>query len=298
MRQFKRIIVGHDLRAAGEIGVHAAAVLARQHGAALKLVHVVEPYPLYQTLSHPLTAPYTLEELTARAGKELEALVSRPELATLRVDYEVRTGKPFIQLILAHRAWQSDLLVVGSTTRGQEPVLGSTSERIVRKAPIPVLVAKTPLTIETPTLLVPTDFSECARKATLLALSLAESFGGRIVFLHVFEVNYFYGPIAAGGGASAPAFLTPEDLEGEWQIFLSGLPLADVPWDKYTIDGRAATTIVREAERIQPNLIVMGTHGRGNFANMLVGSVAEEVVRDAWCPILTVRPEAFHFELP
>ena len=215
MTQFKRIIVGHDLRAAGEIGVYAAAVLAWQHDATLKLVYVVEPYPLYQTLPLSLAAPYTLEELTARAGKELKALVSRPELATLRVDYEVRTGKPFIQLILAHRAWQGDLLVVGSTTRGQEPVLGSTSERIVRKALIPVLVAKTPLTIETPTLLVPTDFSECGRKAALLALSLAESFSGRIVFLHVFEVNYFYGPLAAGGGTSAPPFLTPEDLEEE-----------------------------------------------------------------------------------
>ena len=297
MTPFKRIIVGHDLRDAGERGVQAAAALARQSDAALKLVHVVEPYPLYQTLSHPFTAPYTLEELTARAGKELDTLTMQPELARLRVDYEIRTGKPFIQLILAERVWQGDLLVVGGAARGPAAMLGSTSERIVRKALTPVLVAKTPLTIEAPTLLVPTDFSECSRKAALLALSLAESCGGRIVFLHVLEVDYFYGLRASDTGAPS-AVLTPEDLDEEWQILLSGLPVANMPWDRHTIAGRAATTIVREAERLQPNLIVMGTHGRSNFANMLVGSVAEEVVRDAGCPILTVRPEAFHFEMP
>ena len=297
MTLFKRIIVGHDLRKAGEISVRAATILARRSGAALKLVHVVEPYPLYQTLSHPLTTPYTLEELTARAGKELDSLTSQPELTGLRVDYEVRTGKPFIQLILAERAWQGDLIVVGGAARGNESMLGSTSERIARKAQTPVLVAKAPLIMEAPVLLVPTDFSECSRKAALLATSFAESFGGRIVFLHVIELNYIYSPSAGDHGAHAP-LLTADDLEEEWQIFLSELPLANLSWERFTHDGRAATTIIREVERLQPRLIVMGTHGRSNFANMLVGSVAEEVVRDANCSILTVRPEAFRFELP
>lgn len=61
----------------------------------------------------------------------------------------------------------------------------STSERILRKALVPVMVAKKPLSAEAKIFLVPTDFSSCARKAAEEAIMLAEGFGGRVFFLHV-----------------------------------------------------------------------------------------------------------------
>jgi len=72
MGQLKRIVVGHDLRAGGEMAVHSAAAFANQYGAALKLVHVVEPHPLYQKI--PLASrftPHTLEEISRMAKGEL-----------------------------------------------------------------------------------------------------------------------------------------------------------------------------------------------------------------------------------
>src|SRR6202008_5055748 len=106
-QQLKRIIVGHDLRAGVGAAITSAPVLAQRSGAALKLVHVVEPYHFYQRVSHPFTPPHTLEELAQKAGEKLEVLASRAELAPLRVEYEVRTGKPFVELIVACRAWQA-----------------------------------------------------------------------------------------------------------------------------------------------------------------------------------------------
>ena len=74
MRQLKRIIVGHDLAAGGEIALRSAVVLANRFGAALRLVHVVQPLDAYQRISHPLTSPYTLEQIAQKTGARLQAL--------------------------------------------------------------------------------------------------------------------------------------------------------------------------------------------------------------------------------
>jgi nucleotide-binding universal stress UspA family protein len=300
MRQLKRIIVGHDLGVGGDVALGSALALANRCGAALRLVHVVEPLDAYQRISHPLTSPYALEEIAQKTGARLQALVASPELARLQVEYEVRRGKPFVELIIAGRAWLTDLIVVGGASRTEEPFLGSTSERILRKALVPVMVAKKPLSSEAKTFLVPTDFSSCAGKAAEEGLMLAKSFSGRVVFFHVLDLYPSYTIAYAHElGVSVPMPPpSPEEIEPEWEAFLSGLPLEKVDWEKCTEEGPAATAIVRQAEQGQADLIVMGTHGRSGLPHMLLGSVAEKVVRTASCPVLTIRPEAFQFELP
>jgi nucleotide-binding universal stress UspA family protein len=299
MTELKRIIVGHDLRAGGETALRSAAVLARRCGAELRLVHVIEPQHTYQRISHPLTSPYALEEIAEKSGAKLQALATNPDLAQLQVEYEVRTGKPFVELIIARRAWQADLIVVGASSRGAH-LLGSTSERVVRKAMVPVMVAKKALTGRAKTFLVPTDFSDCARQAAAEALVLAESFHGRIIFLHIVDVYPLYAVgYADEFGVSVPLPPpAPGVIEREWQDFLSCLPLEKVEWENYTEEGESATAILQKAEQKQADLIVMGTHGRTGLEYMLLGSVAEKVVRKAHCPVLTIRPEAFQFEMP
>jgi len=292
--------VGHDLGVGGEVALGSAAALANRCRATLRLVHVVEPLDAYQRISHPLTSPYTLEEIAQKTGVRLQALVTSPALARLQVEYEVRKGKPFVEIIIAGRAWLADLIVVGGASRTEEPFLGSTSERILRKALVPVMVAKKRLSAEAKTFLVPTDFSSCASKAAEEALMLAKNFSARIVFFHVLGSYPSYTITYAHDlGVSVPISPPlPEEIEPEWDAFLSDLPLDNVDWEKRTEEGQAATAIVRQAEQGQADLIVMGTHGRSGLPHMLLGSVAEKVVRMASCPVLTIRPEAFQFELP
>ena len=85
--------------------------------------------------------------------------MATPELARLHVEYGVRRGKRFVELIIAGRAWQADLIVVGGSSQTEELSLGGTSERILRKAQVPVMVAKKPLRAEAKIFLVPTDFA-------------------------------------------------------------------------------------------------------------------------------------------
>jgi nucleotide-binding universal stress UspA family protein len=272
MRHLKRIVVGHDLRAGGETALVSAITLAQKTGATLRLVHVVEPYSFYQRLPHPFTTPYSLEALAQRAGERLEALATNAELAPLHIEYEVRIGKPFVELIIARRAWQADMIVVGGVTHGEGRLLGSTSARVVRKASGPVLVAKTTLDVTAKTILVPTDFSPHARSAAIEALALAQHFDGRVHFFHVLEQAYVYSSIY-GRNMEAPyiPLVTPTDLQDEWEAFLAELPLLDtVSWEKRTEEGHAATAIVREAAQDQASLIVMGTHGRTGLAHMLI----------------------------
>jgi nucleotide-binding universal stress UspA family protein len=300
MRQLKKIIVGHDLAAGGETALKSAVALANRCGAALRLVHVVEPLDAYQRISHPLTSPYTLEEIAQKTGVRLQALAASSELARLQVEYEVRKGKPFVEIIIAGRAWLADLIVVGGASRAEEPFLGGTSERILRKSLVPVMVAKKALSAEAKTFLVPTDFSSCAREAAEEALMLARSFSGRVAFFHVLDLYSSYTVAYAHElGVSVPIPPpSPEELEPEWEGFLSGLPLEKADWEKCAEDGQAATAIVRKAKQMQADMIVMGTHGRSGLPHILLGSVAEKVARTASCPVLTIRPEAFQFELP
>jgi nucleotide-binding universal stress UspA family protein len=92
--------------------------------------------------------------------------------------------------------------------------------------------------------------------------------------------------------------LTPEDLEPEWQQFLAELPLTGVTWEKQTREGKAASVIADAATECKADLVVIGTHGRTGLSHVLLGSVAEEALRLTPCSVMTVRPEAFQFELP
>jgi nucleotide-binding universal stress UspA family protein len=251
-------------------------------------------------MSHPFTSPYTLEDLSQKVGEKLQASVANPELAGRRVEYEVRRGKRFVEIIIAARAWQADLIVVGTGSRTEYPFLGSTSERILRKALVPVMVAKKPLSSEAKTFLVPTDFSSCARSAAVQALRLAKSFSGRVVLFHVFDIfSSFNIAYAHELGVSVPTTPpSPEEIEPEWEAFLADLPLENVDWDKCTEEGQAAATIVHQAKRMQADMIVIGTHGRSGSPHLLLGSVTEKVVRAAPCSVLTIRPDSYQFELP
>jgi nucleotide-binding universal stress UspA family protein len=305
MRQLEKIIVGYNFQPGSDVAAHCAADLASRCGAQVKLVHVIEPMSLYQRLSHPLTSPYSIDELVERAGERLRTELKTSAYSGVQIDYEVRTGKPFVELIHARHAWQADLIVVGSRQDGQALSIGTTSEYVVRKAMAPVWVANRPLTDSVKTILVPTDFSDCATKAAEEAIALARHFSGRLIFVHVKEpilsTAYPYDPMF-GAPPSMPTFKPQEiddAIEYEWQEFIRKLPLASpLHWEQHSLDGLPTEAIVTAAEQYNADLLVMGTHGRTGLSQMLLGSVAEGIIRRAACSVLTVRPEGFQFTLP
>jgi nucleotide-binding universal stress UspA family protein len=139
------------------------------------------------------------------------------------------------------------------------------------------------------TILVPSDFSDCSEEALHYALELARRFDANLHLLHVVQ-----DPVTqpwAAEGFSVPLF----EVVDQWQKQAEERLRASVPEAD-----RARTTVVSVvatpyaeildyASAHQVDLIVMGTHGRGGVSHMLLGSIAERIVRRAPCPVLTVR---------
>ncbi|NOT55186.1 MAG: universal stress protein [Deltaproteobacteria bacterium] len=298
MSKLRRIVVGYNFLPDGEVAFHSARILAEQAHAMLYVLHVVEPSPIFEQKPTPTPPALTpLEAILGNVREQLRALAATPELARLHVTTNVHTGKPFVELIRECHRWSGDLIVVGVSEQGTGRFLGSTAERVLRKAPVPVLIAKRLLTSGPKTLLIPTDFSACSQAAAHEALALVQTFGGRVVFLHVMESYYLYPP--AYGVAPDLTHVSPDVFEASWQEFLHDLPLGGgLKWEKQTREGRTAEIITNVAAEIGADLIVMGTHGRTGLPHLLLGSVAEKVVRLSACSVLTVRPSAFRFELP
>ena len=144
-------------------------------------------------------------------------------------------------------------------------------------------------------ILVPTDFSGCSDAALKYGRALNETFGATLHLLHVVQDPYTQ-PWAA------EAFPTPlGEMLVQWetqarQRLATLLPEGDRTGAVIaTIVGSPFYEIVRYATEQQIDLIVIGTHGRGPLGHMLLGSVAEKVVRKAPCPVLTVRHPQHEF---
>ena len=151
------------------------------------------------------------------------------------------------------------------------------------------------------TILHPTDFSYGARYAFDLASALAKDYGARLVVLHV------HVPDGQAFGAMPPVPPMPVAGRSELLARLKGLQPLDpeVSVDYILQDGPVAAEILRLAREAPCELIVLGTHGRTGLSRLLMGSVAEEVSRQASCPVLTVKapvtkaaPESSYAELP
>lgn len=146
-------------------------------------------------------------------------------------------------------------------------------------------------------ILVPTDFSDQGKTALMYAAAFADQFGAAVDLLHVLE------PVPPGAllsyisleelkkGMRADAEKQLDELKANWSDFA-------FPVNLIVADGHPFVEIIKHAKQSNADLIILGTHGRGAIAHMLLGSVAEKVVRKAPCPVLTVRHPEHEFVRP
>jgi nucleotide-binding universal stress UspA family protein len=126
------------------------------------------------------------------------------------------------------------------------------------------------------TILHPTDYSERAAHALRLACSLAKDHGARLVILHVVT-------------PTQDTWLQKDAKELQEKLDQLPVPGADVQVERVLTEGLPAVEILRTAAARHCDLIVLGTHGRTGLGRVLLGSVAEQVLRGASCPVLTLK---------
>ena len=119
------------------------------------------------------------------------------------------------------------------------------------------------------------------------AQNLAQTFGAKLHVLHVIPDPHSQAWSIEATGMNLGSLM--ETWEADAKQRLDGLALGDLPSERSTKVGQPYREVIRYAETHGIELIVMGTYGRGAIEHMLLGSVAEKVVRAAPCPVLTVR---------
>lgn len=149
------------------------------------------------------------------------------------------------------------------------------------------------------TILLPSDFSDCSAEAARAARRLAETFGSRVIVLHVLDEPVALDPMFRG---EVPLELlrgrmeqyAREGMESFLAAHFAGLPGVETR----TASGVPYREIIREARECGAGLIVIGTHGRTGVERVIFGSTAEKVVRMAPCPVLSVRQGGKDFVHP
>ena len=141
-------------------------------------------------------------------------------------------------------------------------------------------------------ILVPTDFSPTSDAALAQARELAAALGASLRLVHVYEEPFVASAMGADGQIFLPADMRSQIVAGAEARLKERLEAtidAGLGHQTDVLTGPVAGTIVEYAQAHAVDLIVMGTHGRSGMAHLLLGSVAEKVVRTAPCPVLTVR---------
>lgn len=141
------------------------------------------------------------------------------------------------------------------------------------------------------TILVPADYSGHSEDAFQLAQALARDYGARLIVVHVATP-----PLLVTPGELGRALQVKNGYRAELEERLKGIYAIDFPGEieHRILDGDPAVGILDTARQVQCDLIVMGTHGHTGLGRLLLGSVAEQIVRKADCPVLTVKVPAMH----
>jgi nucleotide-binding universal stress UspA family protein len=241
---------------------------------------------------------------TARAGLE-QALREMAERAAresdVLVETEVREGRTVSEILGLAGGLPADLLVIGTHGRSgfERWLLGSVTEKVMRKAPCPVLTVPPPSETLHPRgsslfqrILCPVDFPETSRHALRYALSLAQESRTELVVLHALEW-----PVEQQ--LAMPPWFEMEEyrrrLEDDARTRLSAaVPLEARVWcrtEEVIASGKAGREILRTAEERRSDLIVMGVRGRNPIDLAVFGSTTQHVVRGAGCPVLVVHTD-------
>jgi nucleotide-binding universal stress UspA family protein len=149
-------------------------------------------------------------------------------------------------------------------------------------------------------ILCPVDFSETSDLASRYAVALAEANGAEVTLLHVVApvIAALPGEAVLPDVAQANIDELADACRERLAATIGGLAQSGVTLQYRVVSGVPFVEIIRVAREMESDLIVMGSHGRTGLGHLLIGSVAERVVRKAPCPVLTVRNPQHQFVMP
>ncbi len=292
----KPVVCATDLRLeSADEAVRQADALARRIGAPLHVLHVL-PNALRHHPLFPQLYPRETFDLAVLEGRACDAVSERVAVLTGRgaesFRAEVDTGTPYAEIVRRAEELNAEVIVVGGRQNAAPGTsrIGDTAERVVRHAHCPVLVARA--RSAEGRVLVATDLSDSSVPAIVAGAEWAQREGKSLTVLYVIGLQVS----TLGYGLEVPPVLpdltahaTDEMRRWAEERIDEALRRLKVDGERRIETGVPADVILRITGELPAELVVIGTAGLTGISRMLLGSVAEEVVRKAPCSVLVTR---------
>jgi nucleotide-binding universal stress UspA family protein len=264
------LLVCADGSPASQGAMEAAFVLARRWPCRIRWLQVLECNPGYAS-----QAIDAIPEWEQQARDALQTMLSRAEAQGLKSEILVRQGEVAHRAILAEAEKNlPDLIVMGRRGRSELAglLMGSVTARVVGLSPVNVLVVprNSPLTFQR--LLVAVDGSPCSEAAWREAFSLSRTWVSHLLAVSVAQKD--------------------AELPEVQEILRKVHREADregIPLDTLILRGAPGEALLRAAQARGSDLLILGSHGRTGLSRLIMGSIAEQVLNQARCPVLIVK---------
>lgn len=293
--QIKKILWASDGSKESRDALRWAELCATRLGASVMALSVIES-PDLCTLELPddVKGKIALVDrgLGRRADNRLKRVASVLERKGIQAETRVVRGIPYQEIIKAAQSQDVDLIAMGK--RGLNlwgrMLLGSTATKVLRESHVPILTvrhaAKKPAVKK---IAVPSSFSPADHASLEWALAFAEKSAASVVLLHIFQAHKSWDTVK-GGSMGRLRRIATEKLDAMLEMVPAqkrkGVPVIT----RVKVFSRPWSGIVSFVREEGIDMIVMGTHARKGVPRFFLGSVAERVIREAPCPVITVRP--------
>jgi nucleotide-binding universal stress UspA family protein len=295
--RIKNILVPVDFSKMSIQAIGAAKNLAERFGGTIHLVHIYEsfypagfvPIPAPVPTGVSALAPTMDAQVQAKRQQDLKALATR--FGVSPKNCYLRDGAPvFEEICWMARDIGADLIVTPTHGRtGLKHIfLGSTAERVVQHSPCPVFVYRKGAA-KIDRILVPVDFSACALEALKEAIAFADRVAAKVVVMHAVDLGLAFTSDGYGMyDLTALIDATKQSAEDQMRSFVRKAKFGGVKFETSIKVGPPVNEIFRVAETQNVDLIITATHGRTGFERLLMGSVAEQIVRHAPRSVLVI----------
>lgn len=289
MKTMKNIVIGTSLTDHSDGVVRTGFAIAKATGATPWLVHAGSI--LLDSSGAGVDAIWT-EKNWNNLRELLQEQARRTWLAALPGfspdQVRLAVGPPHREIVELARSVQADLVVIGAAESSNR--LGSTADRVIRKAPCPVLAVRSEAAFPPIRVEFPVDLSPISANALRQGLDFLTQLG---LSATGSEVLFVLNPFEVGGSLN----FTPEQIQHFASEELSRFVTASAPGRPRAQSIRVRTGYAREEiltalKERRVDLAVLGTHGRSGFERLMLGSVAAGVLRGAECNLLIVPPGA------
>lgn len=288
MEDIRTVLIGTDLDLDSDALVRTGAQVARAAGAKVHLAFSFAPPVAYLSelgagISDTALAQEEKQSREALAEQARQAGIAEGELHGL----SVRRGAPHRMLADLAEEIGADLLIVGATGGGRlHRLLGSTADRVLRRARCPVLVVRAGLRVPPERVLAPVDLSRLSGESFERGLRVISGLGKAPEVEALFVLSVLERQTSFDFTPEQIDRLAAEKLER----FVAGYSGSGAVARKVRT-GNAREEILAEIADSGPDLVLLGTHGLGGFDRFAIGSVAADVTREAPCSVLVVPPK-------